>query len=159
METDGDITFESNHNSSQTSTERRNEKIRNYWTKKARRTSQKIVRYGCRQNLAKQRFRHQGRFIKKEEMEKLNRDQIYDPNVRSVPKTKQIFKITKEPRNRSNSSNSFKSSLFGEDYSNPSAPLAQLPSATLMKMSTCLPLSSQQTKFTMHQARVKKCYQ
>ena len=78
----------SNYNYSRAQVEIRNEKIRNYWAKKARRTSKKKVRYGCRQNLAKQRFRHQGRFIKKEEMDKLDPDQIYDPNVRSVPKTK-----------------------------------------------------------------------
>jgi hypothetical protein len=52
--------------------------------------------------LAKQRFRHQGRFIKKEDREKLDPDQIYDPNIRQTPKIKPIFKISKE-HNRSSS--------------------------------------------------------
>lgn len=51
-----------------------NLKVYRYWEKKARRTSQKKVRYGCRQSLAKQRFRHQGRFITKEERDKLDPD-------------------------------------------------------------------------------------
>ena len=71
-------------------------KIRKYWWKKQLRTTRKKVRYNCRQNLAKQRFRHQGRFITKEEMEKLDPDQIYDPNVSYVPKVKQVFRISKE---------------------------------------------------------------
>ena len=59
------------------------------------------MRYGCRQNLAKQRFRYQGRFIKREELEKLDPSEIYDPNCRNLPKTKSIFKITKERRSDS----------------------------------------------------------
>ena len=74
-------------------------KIRNYWIKKHRRCTQKKVRYNCRQNLAKQRFRHQGRFITREEMEKLDPDQIYDPNSRYTPKIKQLFRICKEHHN------------------------------------------------------------
>ena len=71
-------------------------KIYRYLIKKERRCNQKKVRYGCRQNLAKQRYRHQGRFITKEEKEKLDPDQIYDPNMRQAPKVKSIFTITKE---------------------------------------------------------------
>ena len=52
----------------------RNSKIKKYWLKKQYRVNQKQVRYGCRQNLAKQRFRHQGRFITKKEMEQLDPD-------------------------------------------------------------------------------------
>ena len=62
--------------------EMRNNKVRRYWLKKQHRINQKTVRYGCRQNLAKQRFRHQGRFITKAEMEQLDPEQIYDPNMR-----------------------------------------------------------------------------
>lgn len=77
-------------------TEHRMNKVRKYWLKKHRRITAKKVRYGCRQNLARQRFRFQGRFITKAEMEKLDPEQIYDPNVRFAPRVKQIFKITKE---------------------------------------------------------------
>lgn len=52
----------------------RNNKVRKYWLKKQHRINQKTVRYGCRQNLARQRFRHQGRFITKKEMEQLDAD-------------------------------------------------------------------------------------
>ncbi len=62
------------------------------------------VRYGCRQNLANQRFRHQGRFIKKEELDKLDPTDIYDPNNKLASKTKHIFKIHKELRNGSSQS-------------------------------------------------------
>ena len=71
-------------------------KIRTYWHKKHLRCSERKVRYNCRQNLAKQRFRHQGRFITREEMEKLDPEQIYDPNVRYTPKVKQLFRISKD---------------------------------------------------------------
>jgi len=71
-------------------------KIRRYWFKKQLRCSEKRVRYNCRQNLAKQRYRHQGRFITREEMEKLDPELIYDPNVRYIPKIKQVFRISKE---------------------------------------------------------------
>ena len=78
----------------------RNAKIRRYWQKKQSRLNKKTVRYGCRQNLAKQRFRYQGRFITKKEMELLGPDAIYDPSSKHVPKVKNIFKVTKE-HNRS----------------------------------------------------------
>ena len=44
-------------------------KIMRYWLKKGKRITKKQIRYDCRQNLAKQRFRFQGRFITKAEME------------------------------------------------------------------------------------------
>ena len=60
----------------------RNAKIKKYWLKKQHRINRKTVRYGCRQSLAKQRFRHQGRFITRKEMEQLDPDAIYDPSAR-----------------------------------------------------------------------------
>ena len=45
-----------------------------YWLKKGKRITRKQIRYDCRQSLAKQRFRFQGRFITKAEMEQLDRD-------------------------------------------------------------------------------------
>jgi len=79
----------------------RNAKILNFWAKKAKRQqslnkSVQKVRYGCRQNLAKQRYRHQGRFIKKEELEKLDPDQIYDPSRANMPRLRPTFRIHKE---------------------------------------------------------------
>lgn len=68
-----------------------------YWLKKGKRITKKCIRYDCRQNLAKQRFRFQGRFITKAEMEQLDRDQIYDPNLKQqLPRPRRIFKVSKE---------------------------------------------------------------
>ena len=58
-----------------------NKKIMRYWHKKGKRITKKQIRYDCRQNLAKARFRYQGRFITKAEMEQLDRNEIYDPNL------------------------------------------------------------------------------
>lgn len=91
----------------------RNAKIRRYWLKKQNRLNKKTVRYGCRQNLAKQRFRYQGRFITKKEMELLGPDVIYDPSSKHVPKVKHIFKVTKE-HNRSRSCRSTHSDSAGD---------------------------------------------
>ena len=68
-----------------------------YWLKKGKRITKKQIRYDCRQNLAKQRFRFQGRFITKAEMEQLDRDQIYDPSLKEqLPRPKRIFRVDKE---------------------------------------------------------------
>ena len=48
-------------------------------------------------------------------MEQLDADQLYDPNMRQVPKVKQIFKISKEH----NRSLSCVSSHNGSDYVKP----------------------------------------
>ena len=79
----------------------RNAKILNFWAKKAKRQqshTQNVqkVRYGCRQNLAKQRYRHQGRFIKKEELDRLDPDQIYDPSRANMPRLRPTFRIHKD---------------------------------------------------------------
>ena len=68
-----------------------------YWLKKGKRITRKQIRYDCRQSLAKQRFRFQGRFITKAEMEQLDRDQIYDPSLKEqLPRPKRIFRVDKE---------------------------------------------------------------
>ena len=38
--------------------EERKEKVKKYWEKKKRRTSQRHVRYECRKNLAEKRYRY-----------------------------------------------------------------------------------------------------
>ena len=45
-------------------------------------------------------------------MEKLDPSQIFDPSLRGIAKTKQIFKVTKEPRNRSSASSSYEQRIF-----------------------------------------------
>lgn len=58
--------------------------------------------------MANQRFRHQGRFIKKEELDKFDLNEIFDPRNRANPKTKQIFKVIREARITATSSGSSK---------------------------------------------------
>lgn len=89
--------------------EARHEKIIRFWNKKLHKINVSKVRYGCRQNLANQRFRYQGRFIKREELDKLNPTEVYDPFNRTAPKTKQIFKIHKDQRNGSSHSSVYSS--------------------------------------------------
>ena len=72
-------------------------------------------------------------------MEKLDPSQIFDPSLRGIAKTKQIFKVTKEPRNRSSASSSYEqrvSSTEGYEMNKPALfecaiipalPLFQIP--------------------------------
>lgn len=82
------------------SQEERRTKILKFWDKKiARANKKKHVRYHCRKDLADNRFRYHGRFISKEQMEKIlesNKhgiEEIYNPLTKCTPKSKQIFKI------------------------------------------------------------------
>ena len=118
--------------------ETKNTKIKAYWMKKARRTSEKKVTYRCRQSLAKQRFRYQGRFIKKEELDKLDPNEIYNPNERQVPKTKQIFKITKEVRGRLRSTSASSENLFGESIDTKVTAQSQLSNFLTMAQSNLI---------------------
>ena len=70
-------------------------KIRIYLIKKYSRSIKRQHRYKGHSITACQRFRYKGRFIKKDAMERLSPEEIYDPSNPSKVKSgeKSIFKI------------------------------------------------------------------
>lgn len=71
--------------------------------------STKEVRYHCRKDLADKRFRYRGRFISQEQKEKILAEDptafdIYDPNQKCTPRSKQIFKVERHRRSTSSCS-------------------------------------------------------
>lgn len=73
--------------------EQRKVKVGNYLMKKANRNTHSNVRYKCRQNLANQRFRFQGRFVKLEDLPSHGKHLIIDLNGKRL--LKPIFRIDK----------------------------------------------------------------
>jgi Spy/CpxP family protein refolding chaperone len=73
--------------------EQRKAKLKNYLEKKRKRNSKNKVRYHCRQSLANQRFRFQGRFVKLEDLPTIGERLIVDFDGRKL--LKPLFKIEK----------------------------------------------------------------
>lgn len=74
----------------------RKEKVQRYLEKKKLRKGKCKVRYECRQGLAHQRFRYQGRFIKYEDLYKFKHKCIIDYEGKRL--LKPIFKVEKTKR-------------------------------------------------------------
>lgn len=73
----------------------REAKVKRYLEKKRRRKEiqNSKVRYECRKDLANRRYRLQGRFVKLEDIQELEKDYIFDSRTKKL--IKPIFKTEK----------------------------------------------------------------